>query len=203
MPRRRERVCLQNGLRLDLPWLIRNHFVCLSAQSQGRTINWTKQNVGIVASAIICADIVGETEGWLHVQVGDLSQSIELLAQPRNFGGRQWYFICPVTGQLASVVWKPPGADLFASRHAWPGQIAYLSQFRTGIDRAHYGKAKIRARLGDCEPESRILPPRPKGMRLRTYDRLVSRFRDYQAKLDSGLTDLAPRWMSRYARDFE
>jgi hypothetical protein len=130
--------------------------------------------------------------------MGGLSQSIKLLAQPRNFGGRQWYFICPVTDRLASVVWKPPGANLFASRHAWPGQIAYLSQFRGAIDRAHSGKAKIRARLlSNCGPESCIPPPRPKGMRLRTYNRLVSRFGDYQAKLDGGLTDLASKWSSR------
>lgn len=204
MPRRRERVCLQNGLYLDLPWLMRNHFINLTALSWGRTINWTRPNVGVIASAYVCADVIGETEGCLKVSMASISQEIKLLAQPRNFGGRQWYFICPVTGRLASVIWKPPGASLFASRHAWPSQVAYLSQFRGWIDRAHSGKAKIRARLSNnCEPESCIPPPRPKGMRLRTYNRLVSRFADYQAKLDSGLADLGSKWSSRYARDFE
>lgn len=204
MPRRRARACLQDGLYLDLSWLVRNHFVSLTAPNEGRTINWTRRSVGEIASAFIRADVVGETEGCLRVWLGGISQEIALLAQPRNFGGKQWYFVCPVTGNLASVVWKPPGATKFASRHAWPSQVAYRSQFASRIDRALSGKAKIRARLSsDGEPGSRLPPPRPKGMRLRTYGRLVSRLADYQAKLDSRLTDLGSKWSSRYARDFE
>ncbi|WFU36313.1 hypothetical protein QA635_18630 [Bradyrhizobium brasilense] len=205
MSRRRARVCLQDGLFLNLQWLVKNNFVQLNGTpSEARTINWTKQNAGVVASASIRVISVDEGESLLQVLIDDISQEIELLAQPRNFGGQQWYFVCPVTGRLASVVWKPPGASQFASRHAWPSKVAYLSQFRTSIDRAHAGKAKIRARLSsNCAPENCIPPPRPKGMRLRTYNRLTSRFTGYQAKLDRGLTDLSSKWLSRYARDFE
>lgn len=203
MPRARMRVCLQDGPFLDLAWLIRNQFVNLSGFSPGRTLNWTRPNIGLVASCFICANVHGE-EGWLKVWIEGISQEIKLFAQPRNFGGRQWYCVCPVTGRLASVVWKPPGAQLFASRHAWPSQVAYLSQFGSWIDRAHIGKARIRTRLSaNCAPESCNPPPRPKGMRLKTYDRLVSRFHTYQSKLDQGLIAAASKWSSEYARDFE
>src|SRR5262249_45228698 len=41
-------------------------------------------------------------------------------------------------------------------------------------NRAHRGKAKIKAKLlGDCELDEWDLPPKPKGMRWATYDRYV------------------------------
>jgi hypothetical protein len=113
---------------------------------------------------------------------------------PRHFGGRQWYFVCPVTGDRASVLWKPLGADRFCSRRAWPQQVAYLSQFGTWIDRAHAGKAKVRAKLLKVSDfDEQELPPRPRRMRARTYERLANRFESYQAQLDNGLAALVSR----------
>ena len=84
---------------------------------------------------------------------------------------------------------------MFASRHAWPNQVGHLSQFGSWIDRAHLGKAKIKARLlGDCDPEEWELPPRPRGMRRQTYDRLVNGYNDYQAQLESGLAAFVAKW---------
>ena len=99
-----------------------------------------------------------------------------------------------MTGRHVSVLWKPPGAKLFASRHAWPTQVAYLSQFGSWIDRAHLGKARIRARLlSDDDPEKWELPPRPRGMRAQTYNKLAKRFDAYQGKLDDGLAALTDK----------
>lgn len=204
MPRLRKRACLQDGLFLDLQWLVRNGFVRSATFSAGRAITWTRPNFGVVASGFICADLSDDAKGWLTIWIGNSSQEIKLAAQPRNFGGHQWYFVCPITGRLASVAWMPPGTTLFASRHAWASKVAYRSQFVNRIDRAHAGKAKIRVRLSsNCAPESHIPPPRPKGMRLRTYSRLVARFVEYQAKLDRGLADLASKWLLKHATDFE
>ena len=96
----------------------------------------------------------------------------------------------------ASIVWKPPGAHQFSGRRAWEGQVAYLSQFGTCVDRAHLGKAKIKAKLlGDSDPNEWDLPPRPRGMREETYERLVSRFDAYQSQLDRGWNGLAARFI--------
>ncbi|MEH2501547.1 hypothetical protein V1290_000358 [Bradyrhizobium sp. AZCC 1578] len=204
MPRLRKRVCLQDGPFLDLPWLVRNQFVRLATFSPGRAISWTRPSLGVVASGFICADLTQGAQGWLKIWIGRIPQEIKLAAQPRNFGGQQWYFVCPITGRLASVVWRPPGASIFASRHAWATQVAYLSQFGTWIDRAHLGKAKVTARLlANCNPESCSPPPRPKGMRLQTYGRLAARFVAYQSKLDDGLSAAVSKWSSRYTTDFE
>lgn len=104
-------------------------------------------------------------------------QAIAVASRPRHFGGCQWYFVCPDTGRLASVLWMPPGARHYASRHAWRGRAAYSSQFEMPWDRAHRAQAKIKSRLiGQLNPEDWELPPKPKWMRWRTYNRMVDRF---------------------------
>src|SRR4029434_2504444 len=70
-----------------------------------------------------------------------------LSLSPCHYGGRKWFFLCPVMNRRASVLWLPRGARHFASRHAWPGQVAYRSQFMTAMDRAYLGMARIKRRL--------------------------------------------------------
>jgi hypothetical protein len=57
-----------------------------------------------IATGIISANMSGQSEGWLRIQLGKLDQWITLVTRPRHFGGKQWYFVCPVTNRLASVV---------------------------------------------------------------------------------------------------
>src|SRR3954453_1158380 len=102
MPRPRERVCLQDGLKLDLNKLARNGFVRPGSQTGGRGIRWTHSYWGEIATGIISADMSGNSEGWFRVQLGNLDQTIVLIARPRHLGGRQWYFMCPVRNRVAS-----------------------------------------------------------------------------------------------------
>jgi hypothetical protein len=143
MPRQRDRVCLQDGLKLDLNRLVRNGFVRGGANIGLRGIKWTHSYWGDIASGLISADMTGQDEGWFRIHVGSLDQWIILVPRPRHFGGRQWYFMCPVRNRPASVLWKPPGATRFCSRQTWGRQVAYGSQFIGATDRAHNGKARI------------------------------------------------------------
>jgi hypothetical protein len=127
---------------------------------------------------------------------GGLNQFILLAAQPRRFGGHQWYFICPVTGRPASVLWRPPGAKRFCSRQVWKHQVAYASQFLDRDNRAHHGQSKINARLcsiGKLDREEWDFPPKPKWMRWKTYRRYEARFDRYDAVLDSGIIEFAAK----------
>lgn len=195
MPRPRERVCLQDGLKLDLNRLCKMGLK-RNALSGPFAISWNHSYWGELASAKIRADMSGEGFGWLSVQIeGGIEQRIVLIARRRNFGGRQWYFICPVTGGEASVLWRPSGATRFCSRKAWGRQVAYQSQFSTPDGRAHLGQAKIKSRLiGDLDPDDWALPPKPKWMRLRTYNRYEDKFDRYETLLDSGIACLAAKW---------
>ena len=136
----------------------------------------------------------GDSGGWFRIRIGSLDQRVELRSQRRRYGGRQWYFVCPVTARLVAVLWKPPGAKSFCSRQTWGRQVAYLSQFSDVTSRAHLGKAKIKALLiADEDPDAWDLPPKPKWMRWSTYNRYVERFDRYERHLDYGCAALAAR----------
>jgi hypothetical protein len=197
MSRPRSRVCLQEGLSLNLSWLARCGFVQYGAATPERQLRWYRSDV-LVAAGLVGADMSAGNIGWMQIWIGAFNQRIRLVARPRHFGGSQWYFVCPATDRHASVVWKPSGAKLFCSRHAWDGKVAYLTQFGSWIDRAHLGKEKIRSKLiGALDPDEWMLPPPPKGMHNKTYERLVRRFDRYQAALDDGLINLAKQYVSK------
>jgi hypothetical protein len=178
MPRSRERVCLEAGLRLDINKLRR--------------------------TGVMPRGLNGEKAGILGVRYPDIGfeQEIHFTSRPRHFGGRQFFFQCPATGRRCYVLWKPPGATRFCSRQAWGGRVAYQSQFTDSTDRAHLAKAKIRARLCDVggwrEPEgwSDPLPPRPKRMREATYARWKARFEEQERKLDEALLEV---WRTKWS----
>jgi hypothetical protein len=192
MPRPRRRVCLQEGLHLELNQLARDGFIRRGMRTDPRSIQWVHPHLGKIASGVVSADMSGIHEGWLLVEIEQLAQRIVLVNQPRHFGGRQWYFVCPVMGLSASVVWKPEGAKQFRCRQSWgASQVAYLTQFGNWIDRAHLGKAKIKSKLvKGCDPEELDLPPKPVGMRWSTYNRLVDRYDAYEGKLNDGIAAL-------------
>ena len=67
MPRPRERVCLQDGLKLDLNRLAKKGFIKLGANIGGRGITWTNSYWGEIATGIISADMSGPHEGWFRI----------------------------------------------------------------------------------------------------------------------------------------
>jgi hypothetical protein len=197
VPRDRQRVCLQDGLKLNLNHLIRQGTVRPGLNTGPSLIQWTRSG----AVAAITANLCDPETGWLRCQTKGSDQLIPLVSSPRHFGGRQWYFVCPVTHRRASVLWKPPGAKEFCSRQAWGRKVAYGSQFQSVYDRGHAGKAKVKARLiGELDPEDWELPPKPKWMRWRTYNRLAERFDAYDDMTypdDSTLPALVAKLMRR------
>jgi len=196
MPRPRFRVCLEDGLKLDLNHLARRGFVRFGANIGAHGITWTHSYWGQVARGIISAEMSDPHAAWLRIQIGESVQRITLVSRSRNFGGRQWFFLCPATGHLATVLWKPPGAARFCSRQAWGRQVAYASQFLDRDSRAHHGQSKINSRLcsiGRFDPEDWNFPPKPKWMRWKTYNRLEQKFDRYEDILDSGIERLVAK----------
>jgi len=198
MARPRERVCLQDGLKLDLNRLARKGFVRHGANIGVRGITWTHSYWGDVATGAISADMNGTDEGWFRIQLGSLDQWITLISRPRHFGGRQWYFMCPIMNRPASVLWKPSGATRFCSRQTWGRQVAYQSQFNDATSRAHGGQAKIKSRLiANLDPDEWDLPPKPKWMRWSTYNQYSERYDHYDDILDRGCVALAAKFFGK------
>jgi hypothetical protein len=183
-------------LKLDLNRLAAQGIVRRGASTGPAGISWTSDYWGEIASALIWADMRGHREGFFRIRLGEWDQHIALSATPRHFGGRQWYFVCPYMNRHVSVLWKPPGAYSFACRQKWGRQVAYASQFMARDDRAHRGKAKINAQLcrkGGFDPDEWDIPPKPKWMRWKTYDRAVKKYDRYDDVLDEGLSALMAR----------
>jgi hypothetical protein len=199
MPKPRQRVNLDRGLKLDLNKLRHQGLVRPGAKIGPNIIRWSYTSTGeIIARGVITANMEGGWEGWLRIQMGSLDQKIILVPRPRHFGGRQWYFICPVMNRRASVLWMASGANRFCSRQAWEGQVAYASQFETPYHRACRGQAKIKAKLiGDHDPDEWELPPKPKWMRWRTYNRFVRRFDGYENAIERKVGTLMARLLGR------
>ena len=194
MARNRQRVCLQDGLKLDLNRLARRGFIKFGANIGPRGIVWNHSYWEEVERGVISADMTSPRDAWLKVQLGESIQRIALTSRVRHFGGRQWFFVCPATGRRATVLWKPPGAQQFCSRQTWGRQVAYQSQFQDATNRAHLGKSRIRNRLiGELDPDEWDLPPKPKWMRWKTYSRYEQRFDHYEAVLDYGCVALAAK----------
>ena len=195
MPRTRSRVCLQDGLRLDLNRLARKGFIKFGTNIGMRGIVWNNPYWGEVVG-IISADMTDPHDSWLGIQIGESRQRITLVSRSRHFGGCQWFFVCPAKNRIVTVLWKPPGATRFCSRKAWGRQVAYASQFMDRDSRAHHGQSKINSRLcslGEFDPDEWALPPKPKWMRWKTYNRYEQKFERYEAQLDAGLEELAAK----------
>jgi hypothetical protein len=120
-----------------------------------------------------------------------------LLATSRpKFGGLRWWFVCPRLNRRVRKLYLPLGGRHFWSRRAY--RLAYASQRGTAVDRAHRGQAKIKARLiGDHDPGEWDLPPKPKWMRWRTYQRYLDKYAHYEGVLDEGTFAVLARLLRR------
>src|SRR5215207_5119464 len=128
MPRSRDRLTLESGPTLNLARLI--------PRGAGRPGHHFHAVVTCANGEVIRAEIVlQEHGGRLNVSSQGKHQSFELTSDPRPFGGRLWYIVCPKTCRRVRVLLRPLGATWFASRHAWGSrQAAYASQFLNPID---------------------------------------------------------------------
>jgi hypothetical protein len=189
MPKPRQRVCLEAGFKLDLNELTREKAAsCHAGRRHSPCVGQTTIRARRLRAHFTAH--MSRHEGWLRIHIDDAEQTRFITSRPRNFGGHQWYFVCPVMNRCCSVLWMPPGATHFRCRQGWGRAVAYASQFLDSDNRAHRGKAKIKARLiADLNPEEWELPPKPKWMRWSTYNRLEEKFDRYE---DVGARGIGP-----------
>jgi hypothetical protein len=186
MPRPRQRICLEDGLKLDLTKLTHQGCVRPGAEFGPCPIRWTDDYFGEeIARGLISGNVHGGHTGWFRIQIGNLDQRIGLITKPCHFGGRRWYFECPATLRCCSVLWLIPGRNRFCSREAWGRQVAYATQFASPEYRAQLGQAKIKSRLIDnLDPDEWDFPLKPKWMRWHSYERYLQRFEAYEEVRD-------------------
>ena len=134
----------------------------------GRSFTWSWHrgdeptgNIGVLvqgADALVLQYMVG-SDG----QRRDGSQTIRLAHTPCNYGKSRPWFVCPVCQRRAGVLFMRAGR--FACRRCQ--KVAYASQSCDLLDRLWRKQSKIESRLVQHWQ-------RPKGMRQRTYARLIA-----------------------------
>jgi hypothetical protein len=129
------------------------------------------------------------------------SQRVRLEATPCRFGGQRWWWVCPATGRLCAKLYLPNGGVRFLSRGRGAYDLAYASQNASAIDRSHDRLRRLHRRLGEGYRYLPDFPPaRPKGMRHRTYDRLVAEWDAARERHDEIWLRGAQRLLGRLQR---
>ena len=188
MPRNMQRTPLELGLQLNINRLISDGFIQPGKKTQLSDFSWLDDEGDERATAKIAASITNPSAadaryGTMRIAGDWINQTIRLVGCPRHFGGLQWYFVCPVQNRCVSVLWSLPGKRFFAGRKSLGKQVAYLSQYHPPEARAHYSADKLCDRIGGPGASDKWdVPPKPKGMRWRTYERLSNRIEKYRSK---------------------
>ena len=188
MARPLRRVPLELGLDLNINRLLSDGIIEPGQAGQFKDVEWLDAAGDVKADARISADMTMNATAGNAIRYGTMrivakwiNQTIQIVGCPRHFGGLQWYFVCPRENRNVSVLWSPPGKRFFAGRKSWGNQVAYLSQFYAPGQRAHYMVNKL------CDRHWRAwkpygtweLPPKPKWMRWKTYERLMRNAESY------------------------
>jgi hypothetical protein len=103
-------------------------------------------------------------------------QHVPLLRTPCHFGGSRHWFACPVCRRRVGLLVFRAGR--FACRHCQ--RASYASQSEDALGRNWRKQSRLEARLGDDWA-------RPKGMRRKTYERLLDGLAELEAQRDAAL----------------
>lgn len=104
----------------------------------------------------------------------DMEERVRFDRTPCNYGGERIWFLCPHCGRRVAVLYGA-GAR-FLCRHCYG--LPYASQNETYMDRMMRKARKIRRRLGASESLFDPISEKPKGMHLRTFERLEGEERE-------------------------
>jgi hypothetical protein len=107
----------------------------------------------------------------------EVTQHIWLTHTPCNYGGTRAWFTCPRCRRRAAVLHLRGGAGFMCSKC---GRVKHASQSEDSLQRAWRAQRKIEERLGERQS-------RPKGMHQRTYDGLMDKIQECEARKDSHL----------------
>ncbi len=161
----------EDSLPLDIRKLQRSK--CLMP---GRSFSWEwSVNDKPVASIRVKVEVGRIVLAYRHRPRGDseweaVEQPIHLEHTPCAYGGTRPWWLCPSCARRVAVLYGL--GKFYACRHCY--KLAYTSQGESIDDRASRRANRIRKRLGWGAGILNGKGGKPKGMRWRTFDRLVT-----------------------------
>jgi hypothetical protein len=175
------RPTVESSLTLDLRRLFKTGWLKVNARILG-LLQWTFVSTGEETASIGFESDLGQETGYVQLRWTSMNQRsgekrqrenhITLTTSPQPFGGRRWFFVCPRTGEHATKLHLPSGADTFASRKAY--RLGYRSQRESPRDRSLSRAFALRAKIGG-KGGSGTCVGKPKGMHIRTFKRAMEK----------------------------
>jgi hypothetical protein len=169
------RPTVESSLTLDLQRLFKTGWLKTGARTSG-LLKWTLVSTGEETVSISFESYLGDDIGFVQLRWTSTNQRsgekrqrenrITLTTSPQPFGGRRWFFICPRTGEIATKLHLPSGADTFASRKAY--RLGYRSQRESPRDRSLSRVFALRGKVGGKGGICGCIE-KPKGMHARTF----------------------------------
>ena len=148
------------------------------------TLRWTscrtgeeKGSIGIRTSAYKI-DLIYRSRSW-GGEWESVEESIYLTETYPNFGGKRIWFRCPSCHSRRAKLY---GGKYYRCRACY--DLCYESQLETGAYRIMGKMYKIRHRLNDYYGLDEWFPPKPKGMRWKTYNALKAQYDDLERQLN-------------------
>lgn len=113
-------------------------------------LSWSRRGLSAL-EARLRADM-RSLSGVIALRGSSISQHVDVDTRAAGFGGRRYYFVCPITSNRCEVLYLVDGQ--FASRQGH--RLSYAVQNITDLSRARRKAEKIRQRLaGDGLPQAR------------------------------------------------
>ncbi len=163
----------EHALALDLRALVRGEHVRPGTVTVGQVVVRTPigdRHVTIRYNADVTDLDAAQVVLAFQVDGLERQQRVNLTATEPHLGGIRLWFLCPITGRRAGVLYLPDDQGQFASREAY--RLSYRSQSDSKVFRGVSRAQKVRARLGGDLSIYSPFPARPRGMHRRTYERL-------------------------------
>jgi hypothetical protein len=130
----------------------------------------------------------------LEIHNQSVPQSIQVSWTRCHFGGARPWLHCPFCQRRVERLFR--GLAGYCCR-ACCGNPIYESQRRSEKARAYLQAYRLRQRLGGSRPVVDAIPPRPYGMKRKTYERLCARVERLEKPLvGSRVLRYAPRWIA-------
>lgn len=181
----------EDCLRLDISTLNR-----LDCFEQGclhrRQIKWDINGHRVASAEIDVILFPREPPRAVIKMRGLPPQTIRLTYTRPNYGGRRWWFVCP-SGRRCRTLYLPYGGTSFVSIKA--GKLSYHSSSLAPGDRVRWQAKKARGQLPGAYHDH--YPPRPKGMHVTTYNRIVAELREYDEQINEQWLSAAGKYADK------
>ena len=200
---------IEDGHTLDLAHLRRKGLLVVDGVQRTATIQW---HVGVSRAptlevAMTC--FATPEYGWLELRYKlpksdgssiDMHERIHLLPRPQPYGGYRIFAKCPFSGRACRCLYLLNGAARFQSRHGYSVRPQHRTQGLAKHQRLLEQRSAVGNKLLRKFPSAARLamdgsdvPPRPKGMHVKTYERLAARWRLYDQMANATFD----RWFER------